>query len=34
MLREFATVYRLYRWGGRLYAMRSAWRIAVCRIPF
>ena len=34
MLREFFTVYTLYRWHGRLYAFRAAWRIAVQGVPF
>ena len=34
MLREFLTIYRLYRWHGRLYAARAAWRIAVQGEPF
>ena len=34
MLREFFTVYTLYRWHGRLYAFRAAWRIAVQGLPF
>jgi hypothetical protein len=34
MLRELITVYRLYRWHGRAYAARMAWRIAVQRCPF
>jgi len=34
MLREFIAVYRLYRWHGRAYAARMAWRIAVQGCPF
>jgi hypothetical protein len=34
MIREFITVYRLYRWHGARYAAKTAWRIAVLRHPF
>lgn len=33
-LREFVEVYHLYRWHGRRYAFRTAWRIAVLGVPF
>jgi len=34
MLKEFVTVYRLYRQHSRMYALRAAWRIAVRGVPF
>lgn len=34
MIREFITVYLLYRWHSRRYALRAAWRIAVQGQPF
>lgn len=33
-IREFAAVYRLYRWHGRIYAAKAAWRIAIQGVPF
>lgn len=30
----FIETYRLYRWHGRAYAARMAWRIAVQGCPF
>jgi hypothetical protein len=36
MLREFVTVYRLYRKGGHrpAYCLRTAYRIAIQGVPF
>ena len=35
MIREFINVYRLYRvCHGHWYALNTAWRIAVRRLPF
>lgn len=31
---EFIKLYKLYRWHGRLYAIRAAWRITVQGVPF
>jgi hypothetical protein len=33
-MKEFITVYRLYRNHGRMYALKTAWRIAIQGVPF
>ena len=34
MIREALTVFRLYRWHSRRYALQAVWRIAVRGNPF